>query len=129
MTLVAFIAQRIIVPHPTVAPFVLFFAAITVASLVGGRGPGIIATLLSALIGNWYFMEPVYGLTLAGDPLRATILCLVSGSAVALLGGSWRAAMIHANELTPIRYSSWRLQGLSGPEGSLCAHAPRSGPR
>jgi len=47
--------------HPltgTGAPWVIFFTAVVIASLVGGRGPGIVATLLSAVIAAYFFVLP-----------------------------------------------------------------------
>ncbi|MET0215751.1 MAG: PAS domain S-box protein, partial [Vicinamibacterales bacterium] len=52
----------------TGAPFVLFFGAVLVASLVGGRGPGILATLLSAPLAAYEFVVR------AGYPLSEAIL-------------------------------------------------------
>jgi len=47
--------------HPltgTGAPWVVFFTAVVIASLFGGRGPGIFATLLSALLAVNFFVLP-----------------------------------------------------------------------
>ena len=52
----------------TGAPFVLFFGVVLVASLVGGRGPGILATLLSVPLGAYEFVVR------AGYPLSEAIL-------------------------------------------------------
>jgi PAS domain S-box-containing protein len=38
--------------------YVTFYTAIILASLVGGLGPGLVATLLSAFLANYYFLEP-----------------------------------------------------------------------
>ncbi|MBS1119037.1 MAG: sensor hybrid histidine kinase [Deltaproteobacteria bacterium] len=40
------------------APWVVFFTAVVVASLFGGRGPGICATLLSAPLAAYFFVLP-----------------------------------------------------------------------
>ena len=47
--------------EPTVLPFIFFFPAVAVAGWSGGAGPGALATVLSALAANWFFIEPVYG--------------------------------------------------------------------
>jgi len=38
--------------------FFLFFAAVTVSALYGGLGPGLLATVLSALASNYFFLKP-----------------------------------------------------------------------
>ena len=42
------------------SPFLLFFAAIMTSALYGGRGAGIFATVLAALISNYLFLSPTY---------------------------------------------------------------------
>ncbi len=69
MVIGAFGLRKLLEPVTgTGAPFVLFFAAVLVASLVGGRGPGILATLLSAPLGAYEFVVR------AGYPLSEAIL-------------------------------------------------------
>jgi diguanylate cyclase (GGDEF)-like protein len=38
--------------------FVLFLAAVAVSAMYGGLGPGLVATLISALVANYFFLEP-----------------------------------------------------------------------
>src|SRR5215216_2557196 len=38
--------------------FFLFLAAVTISALYGGLGPGLAATLLSALAANFFFLAP-----------------------------------------------------------------------
>src|SRR6516225_8112112 len=38
--------------------YVTFYTGIILVSLVGGLGPGLVATLLSAFLANYYFIEP-----------------------------------------------------------------------
>lgn len=45
---------------PGNAPFVTFFLAVAVAGWLGGFGPAIVATLLSACISRWFYMVPVH---------------------------------------------------------------------
>jgi PAS domain S-box-containing protein len=42
------------------APFVLFFGAVMVSAWYGGLGPGLLATVLSALAVDYYFLAPRY---------------------------------------------------------------------
>ena len=81
------------------APFLFFFAAVAVSAWYGGRGPGLLATVLSAGLANYFFVPPLY----AFGPLdTADALRLASFAAVAVLmsglSGSLRAARRHAEE-------------------------------
>ncbi len=40
-------------------PFILFYPTIMLIALLGGFGPGLFATLLSAAIAEFFFMEPL----------------------------------------------------------------------
>src|ERR671921_1719781 len=50
-------------PHPTP----LFLAAVMLAALRGGRGPSLLATALSALVIDYFFIEPTRGIELSVD--------------------------------------------------------------
>lgn len=78
--------------HLVKASFLLFFGAVTISALYGGRGPGIVATLLSALWANFYFIEPqyIFGLSLSGG-LRLVVFIL-EGITISWLIGSLRVA-------------------------------------
>jgi signal transduction histidine kinase len=43
-----------------VAPLLVFTLAVMVAAWYGGLKPGLMATVLSAIIGNYFFIEPLY---------------------------------------------------------------------
>jgi K+-sensing histidine kinase KdpD len=45
-------------------PFLLFFSAVMVSAWYGGWNGGILATCLSALVSNYFFLQPQYGLSL-----------------------------------------------------------------
>jgi K+-sensing histidine kinase KdpD len=82
------VIQHFAVPQQDLAPFVLFFAGIALASVYGGRGPGLLAALLAAATGNYFFIRPFGQFTLHGSALIATTLSLVSGVFVAVFCGS-----------------------------------------
>ena len=63
--------QRFAVPQQDIAPFVLFFAGVAIVSVYGGRGPGLLATLLSAATANYLFIVPLNQFTLHGSALIA----------------------------------------------------------
>lgn len=95
-TLLAFLLQLAILPHPGIAPFVFFFLGVALASWLAGRRAGLLAVALSAFVGNYCFLHPLWGWSLSGAALAATALFVVSASAVALLCGSLRAALEEA---------------------------------
>ena len=49
---------------PTVFPTPLFFGAIVISTWFGGTGPGLLAVVLATSLLDYYFISPVYGLTL-----------------------------------------------------------------
>jgi PAS domain S-box-containing protein len=48
----------------TALPFIFFFPGVVIASWYGGVGPGILATILSALTANWFFIDPPHSLAI-----------------------------------------------------------------
>ena len=44
---------------PLRAPYITLYPAATLAALVGGVGPGVFATLFSALVASFFLIEPV----------------------------------------------------------------------
>src|SRR5262245_34841226 len=45
-----------------VAPFIIFTLSVVVVAWYGGLGPGILATALGAVLGSYYFIEPIHSL-------------------------------------------------------------------
>ncbi|HEY9671757.1 MAG TPA: PAS domain S-box protein [Waterburya sp.] len=74
----------------TQTPFLLFFGAVVVSAWQGGIRSGLVATGLSALISNYFFLEPKYSLVLApsnGVRLAVFVLeCIL----ISILCGSLR---------------------------------------
>lgn len=65
--------------QPTVTP--PFFAAVMLSAWLGGLGPGLVATVLSAVASAYFFIPPVYSFRIGWDDF----LRLVGFAAVALL--------------------------------------------
>jgi len=59
-------------------PFLLFFAALMASSVYGGMGSGVLATVLAALVSNYFFLEPYYSFAIVnfGQGLRLGIFVL-----------------------------------------------------
>jgi K+-sensing histidine kinase KdpD len=106
--LVSVIAHEV-VPRPSTAPFVLFYCAVAAAAWLGGRGPGLVATLLSGAFASYHFVEPLNSWHLPGPSLLATVLFLVSASTIAVLCGSLREALLGADEKTYLLLKSDQL--------------------
>ena len=105
------ILQRVIFPPPSVASFLFFGAGVACAAWFGGFGPGLLATVLSALFGNLEYSEHLGRLTLSGEMGLATLLVLPVGCLIALIGGSLRRAILEARaHLLALRASEERLR-------------------
>ncbi len=76
-------------------PFVVFFFAVLLVAAFAGAGPALVATVLSAALGVYYFMEPaadsVMGLS-SGDAIRL-VAFLTIGSSIAALTEARRRAV------------------------------------
>ena len=76
-------------------PHVPFALAVIVAAWFGGRGPGLVATALSALSLNWFFLEPRHALPIARpEEIWALSLLVATGAAIALLVGRLRESLL-----------------------------------
>ena len=58
---------------PTAVPFIFFYPAIVVTAWYGRRSPALLAIALSALIADWFFIEPRYSFRL-DQPSEAVAL-------------------------------------------------------
>lgn len=81
------------------APSPPFIAAVLVVAWLGGLGPALLATAVSALALDYYFLHPVYALTLKRDDTVWMLLFVAIAVATAWLvssrGGpapAWRRA-------------------------------------
>lgn len=73
--------------------FLLFMGAVMIAAWVGGTGPALFATILSALAGNYFFMAPrwSFGLGTSSEEVEF-LLFLIEGTVVTLLAGQLHQA-------------------------------------
>lgn len=69
-------------------PFTLFLAAILFGSWYGGIGPGLVATALAAILGDFFFLPPI-GSVLVGDTHEQLRLMqfLIEASFISVLSG------------------------------------------
>lgn len=68
------------------APLLIFTLSVVVTAWYGGLGPGILATVLGALLGAYFFIEPHYTFRIYSGPERMeTVLFLGIGISISLL--------------------------------------------
>jgi two-component system, LuxR family, sensor kinase FixL len=84
----------------------IFLAAIIIASLYGGRGPGLLATGIGALDLYYTFAKPYYSFSLAFEDFLWLVVFLV----VALLTSSLQSRRLKAEE--SLRAAHRKLEGL-----------------
>src|ERR1700722_2594265 len=80
--------------HLETAPASLFLCAVMFSAWLGGVGPGLLATVLSCLAFNYYFLAPVYSFAVKSAELPRLVVFAVS----ALIAGSLSAAQRSATE-------------------------------
>jgi PAS domain S-box-containing protein len=70
----------------TDVPFILFFIAITLSAWCGGLKPGLLATVISALVTQYYFTEPLHSLKITSlENVIQQGLFLLVGLSISLL--------------------------------------------
>lgn len=114
------------------APFLLFHAAVLFSAWRGGVGPGLLATGLSALAANYYFLPPVHQLVHPDDPHQAARLLLFTaeGTFISALSGlrqrSSEEAYRRAEELRITLHSIGDGILATCPDGRVTVLNPRA---
>jgi C4-dicarboxylate-specific signal transduction histidine kinase len=90
----ALMTSRLPAVHLQDAPVSLFLCAVILSAWFGGVGPGLLATALSALAFNYYFLPPIYSLGPKPEEIPRLVIFMVS----ALFVGSLTAAQRSATE-------------------------------
>ena len=81
--------HRIVPDRPL--SFVLFFAAVAVSAGLGGLTAGVLATLLSALTCDYFFLAPIHSFTVAASDLPLLLLFIIAAVFINGLSGRLRA--------------------------------------
>ncbi|MBW4684071.1 MAG: PAS domain S-box protein [Komarekiella atlantica HA4396-MV6] len=93
------------------SPFLLFFSAVMVSAWYGGLKSGLLATFLSALLGNYFFLFPRYELSFDLSSLVQIGLFGVQGFLFSILCEALRTAKRHAEgNLEKLRASEERFR-------------------
>ena len=85
---------RLAVPYPGV-PFLVFIPGLIVASLLFGRGPGLLATLLSAVFALLYLVEPRGSFALSLSQAVGVLIFIATGASIAVLCHTLRATLVN----------------------------------
>ncbi|MGD0231863.1 MAG: PAS domain S-box protein, partial [Syntrophorhabdales bacterium] len=74
-------------------PFLTFYPALMLAALIGGLGPGLVATGLGGLAANYFFIPPIGSLRITnfGDGVALGLFCFV-GASISIITDRLRAA-------------------------------------
>jgi len=78
--------------HLETAPVSLFLCAIMITALFGGVGPGLVATALSSLAFDYYFLFPTYSLIAKPGEIPRLLVFTVSALFVVALSAAQRSA-------------------------------------
>ena len=96
-------------------PFTIYSLAIIIAALVCGFWPGMMATVLSVLIGSYFFVPPTFSFAFfsAKEAWTATMFAVVASISVALVSGLVAALLRHDDrQLLLFRELQHRSQNL-----------------
>jgi C4-dicarboxylate-specific signal transduction histidine kinase len=94
---VLFVAAALIISRwPTLhlqeAPASLLLCAVMFSAWLGGIGPGLLATALSCLAFNYYFVEPLYSFAVKSEEIPRFAIFAVSALIAGLLSAAQRSA-------------------------------------
>jgi PAS domain S-box-containing protein len=76
------------------SPFLMFFGAVMVSAWYGGLKPGLLATVLSALISSYFFLDPLYSFAIDLSNFIRLSLFVLEGILISVLCEALR----HANQ-------------------------------
>jgi C4-dicarboxylate-specific signal transduction histidine kinase len=89
----ALIISRLPAVHLQDAPVSLFLCAVILSGWFGGVGPGLLATALSALAFNYYFLPPIYSFGPKPGEIPRLVIFTVSALFVGSLSAAERSAV------------------------------------
>jgi C4-dicarboxylate-specific signal transduction histidine kinase len=88
----ALIISQLPAVHLQDAPVSLFLCAVILSAWFGGVGPGLLATALSALAFNYYFLPPIHSLGPKPEEIPRLVIFTVSALFVGSLSAAQRSA-------------------------------------
>jgi signal transduction histidine kinase len=78
------------------SPFLFFAPAVMVGAWYGGRGPGLLATVVGAIAANYFLLLPTGRFSNAPEDITKTVIFLVVGGQISWLSGALHAAIRRA---------------------------------
>jgi Domain of unknown function (DUF4118) len=108
-TLAAWGTRALIDPIlPGSIPFVTYFVAVAVSGWIGGYGPAVLTTALSACIARYFYMSPLFSFQLMTptDAVRLgsfVFVCLALGGLTAALHAALKRVQALANEVRALK--------------------------
>jgi len=100
--------------HLTQASFLLFFGAVIITALYGGRNPAIVATLLSAIFASYFFLIPQFSWTLDLPSTVRMLLFAIQGLFISILVGALRQTQEQAQRsLKQLQVSELEIRKLN----------------
>jgi PAS domain S-box-containing protein len=110
----ALVLTHFLSPLLVPSPFPIFVAAIVLSAWFYGAGVGLFSTLLATLVTNYFFLPPLYVLTLGKDDVsRLGLFLLVTGIAVSMMQAQRRAAEAQSHLGAIVAYSDDAIIGLT----------------
>ncbi len=79
-------------------PFLLFFGAVMASAWYGGRGAGLLATVLAALVTSFFFLQPEHSLTTDLPNLARLATFALEGVLISSLSAAMQAARRRAED-------------------------------
>jgi K+-sensing histidine kinase KdpD len=112
---VASLSTMLLSPVLQPAPFSLFFAAVMIAAWYGGLGPGLVATILSSLALDYFFLGTIYSLGMGlDDVVRLGVFGLVALFTSSLNAARYRAQEAQKQLIRELQAALANIKKLSG---------------
>jgi PAS domain S-box-containing protein len=73
-------------------PAALFLCAVMISAWLGGAGPGLLATVLSCVAFNYYFLDPLYSFAMKHEEIPRFVIFIVSALVASTLSAAQRSA-------------------------------------
>jgi PAS domain S-box-containing protein len=73
-------------------PAALFLCAVMISAWLGGAGPGLLATVLSCVAFNYFFLQPLYSFAVKSEEIPRFVIFTVSAVVAAALSAAQRNA-------------------------------------
>jgi PAS domain S-box-containing protein len=73
-------------------PAALFLCAVMISAWLGGAGPGLLATVLSCVAFNYFFLAPLYSFAIKSQEIPRFVIFIVSAVVASTLSAAQRSA-------------------------------------